>query len=164
MVLVGNSGEMPDSHCGIDSQSGGLPITKVEATPVIVEKPYIVFENDKYFLKVPHVERNKVGTTPGFDNAEAVSFEKVYVASDEDSAEKINAKLAEGNHLVLQPGKYHLEDSIHVTRDDTVVMGLGLATLIPTSGKPALKVDNVNGVKVSGLLLQAHTTHTETLL
>ena len=94
-----------------------------------------------------------MGTTANYDNAEAVPFEQVYVASDADTAEIINAKLAEGNHLLLQPGQYHLEDSIHVTRENTVVMGLGLATLIPTAGKPALKVDNVNGVKISGLLL-----------
>jgi len=32
---------------------------------------------------------------------------------------------------------------------------MGLATLIPTNGTPAIEVSNVDGVKVSGLLLQA---------
>jgi hypothetical protein len=50
---------------------------------------------------VPRLELNKVGVTPNFDNADAVDFSQVYVASANDSASIINAKLAEGLHLVL---------------------------------------------------------------
>ena len=32
---------------------------------------------------------------------------------------------------------------------------MGLATLIPTTGKAAIEVANVDGVKISGVLLQA---------
>jgi hypothetical protein len=34
-------------------------------------------------------------------------------------------------------------------------MGMGLATLIPTNGTPAIEVSNVDGVRVAGLLLEA---------
>ena len=60
-------------------------------------------------------------------------------------------------HLVLTPGNYKLQDSIRVNKANTVVMGLGLATLIAANGKPAIVVANVDGVRVSGILLQAGT-------
>ena len=102
---------------------------------------------------VPRLETDKVGATPGFDNADEIPFDQVYVASDSDTVETINAKLDEGLHLVLQPGQYKLTDSIKVTKENTVVLGMGLATLISTSGKPCIEVGNVDGVKVSGILL-----------
>jgi hypothetical protein len=64
----------------------------------------------------------------------------------------------------MQPGIYHLEDSIVVDRADAVVLGMGLATLISTAGKPCIKVGNVDGVKISGLLLQASAENAPTLL
>jgi hypothetical protein len=41
----------------------------------------------------------------------------VYTASDADSAATINAMLAEGLHVVFQPGNYKLEDSLKVTKE-----------------------------------------------
>jgi hypothetical protein len=57
--------------------------------------------------------------------------------------------------LVLQPGIYNLTDSIFVNNSDTVVFGMGLATLVSTTGKPAMIIGNVEGVRVSGILFQA---------
>lgn len=98
MVFVGDT-NAPESHCGLDDTP---PATTIEKTPIIVEKPYIVSNGNKgYSLMVPRVEKDKVGATPGFENADEVPFDQVYVASDSDSAETINAKLEEGLHLIL---------------------------------------------------------------
>jgi hypothetical protein len=88
IVLVGNNGT-PAAHCGSD---GGNPYTVVEETPLIVEKPYVVMDGDKFSLMVPRVETNKKGPTPGYSNADEIPFENVYVASDSDSAATINEK------------------------------------------------------------------------
>lgn len=161
MVFVGDGGA-PPSHCGLQDAP---PATTIEKTPTIVEKPYIVSDgNNGFSLMIPKLETDKVGPTPGFENADEVPFEQVYVASDSDSAETINAKLEEGLHLVLQPGQYKLTDTIKVTKENTVVLGLGLATLISTTGKPCISVDNVDGVKISGLLLQAGESDSDALL
>ena len=48
------------------------------------------------------------------------------------------------------PGIYHLDRTINVTRPDTVVLGLGLATLVPDNGVTAISVADVNGVKHRG--------------
>ena len=76
----------------------------------------------------------------------------------------MNAALAAGKHLMLTPGIYHLESSLQVTAPGTVVMGLGLATLIPDGGTPVLTVADVDSVTLAGLLLEAGPTSSSTLL
>lgn len=98
----------PEEHC---THYGGSPSTTIYDTPIVREKPYIIKDGDSYKLMKPNLENQKRGTTQnGWDYAEEIDFSKVYVASDSDSAATINAKLAEGLHLVLQPGQYHLDD------------------------------------------------------
>ena len=42
-----------------------------------------------------------------------------------------------------------------MTRANTVVLGIGWPTLIPGDGVSAVKVADVDGVKISGLLFDA---------
>lgn len=85
------------------------------------------------------------------------------MATDSDTAATINAKLSAGLHLVLSPGIYNLEDSIQVNNANTVVLGLGIATLVSAAGKPCLIVGNVDGVRVAGILFQAGPVKSTTL-
>jgi len=151
----------PPSHC---NNSGATPATNIAATPTIAEKPYITYDGSKYWLQVPNYETNKTGPTSGYNNAKAVDFSNVYVATDSDSAATINAKLDAGLHLVLSPGIYNLDDSIKVNKANTVVLGLGLATLVSTTGKPCIIVGNVDGVRVASILFQAGQVQSTSLL
>lgn len=47
---------------------------------------------------------------------------------------------------------------------NTVVMGMGLATLIPTNGTAAIEVANVDGVRIAAVLLEAGMGNTDSLL
>ena len=67
----------------------------------------------------------------------------------------MNTALAHGKDLLITPGVYHLDQTLNVTRADTVVLGLGLATLVPDNGVTAMKVADVDGVKIAGLLFDA---------
>jgi hypothetical protein len=159
-VHVGNT-NTPPNHCG---NQDGFANTVIPATPSMAEKPYIVLDNGKYTLMKPYLETSKVGSTKNWENAEAIDFSDVFVAHESDSAATINAKLAEGLNVVFQPGNYNLTDSIKVTKANTVILGLGLATLISTTGKPCIDVSNVDGVRVAGFLLQAGAVNSPTLL
>jgi hypothetical protein len=53
-----------------------------------------------------------------------------------DTAATLNAQLAKGKNLLFTPGIYELSEPIRITRPDTVVMGLGFATLRPTTAQP----------------------------
>ena len=111
----------------------------------------------------PKVDVDRISNTADWDNAEAIPFENVYVASaTTDTAASINTKLEEGLHLVLQPGIYYLEESIKVKNDDVVVLGLGMATLHPVNGTAALEVDG-EGVRIAGLLIEAGISASDVL-
>ena len=74
MVFVGVE-NAPSSHCGKDKEKGLHPITTVDETPVIVEKPYVVSNgNNGYSLMIPRLEKNKVGATPGYDMKMLIRF------------------------------------------------------------------------------------------
>lgn len=93
-------------------------------------------------------------------------FENVFVASNSTNVTIINAKLADGFHVILTPGIYYLTEPIRIGRKASiyqVLLGLGLATLIPTAGFPAIVV-NSGGVRVCGLLLQAGAIQSPSLL
>jgi hypothetical protein len=86
------------------------------------------------------------------------------VADPSDSASTINAALGSGRNLILTPGVYHLSQSISVTRPDSVVLGLGFPTLIPTNGNAAMTTANAKGILISGIIFDAGPTNSPVLL
>ena len=66
--------------------------------------------------------------------------------------------------LLLTPGIYPLDGPIRVARAATVVLGLGLATLLPVKGTPALTIADVPGVSVAGLLVDAGPVNSPVLV
>jgi hypothetical protein len=145
------------------------PYTVITQTPLIREKPYLFIDGDgHYFVMVPNLETNGTrgitwtnGTTPGTP----LPMNQFYLAHAEaDNATSINTALKQGKNLLLTPGIYHLENSIQVSRPNTVVLGLGYPTLVPDQGTPAMVVSDVDGVKVGGILFQAGTNNSPTLL
>jgi hypothetical protein len=144
------------------------PDTVVDQTPLIAEKPYLALDPAGHFcVMVPAARVNSHGTSWSDASTPAASIPigQFYLAhAERDTAASINAALALGKNLILTPGIYHLEDSIRVTRPDTIVLGLGYATLIPDKGMPCLKIADVNGVRVGGLLLDASPVNTPSLM
>jgi hypothetical protein len=81
-----------------------------------------------------------------------------------DTAATINAALAQGKNLLLTPGIYKLTEAISITRPQTVVLGLGFATLQPVNGTAAMTTADVDGVIVAGLLFDAGVKQSPVLL
>ena len=150
--------------------------TAVDKTPLMAEKPYLYIDGSNYFVNVPSLTKDSSGVSFGKADAKGVwtaiptpgtsiPIEKFYLAhAGKDTAATINAALAAGKNLILTPGIYHLEDSINVTKANTVVLGIGYPTLIPDKGTPAVKIADVDGVKVGSILFQAAPTNSPTLL
>jgi len=151
MVYVGST--------GVPAQTFPTPPnTNVAQTPVIREKPFLYVDGTgKYNVFVPSLRQNSVGTSWGNGNApgSSISLSEFYVAKPNSTTATINAALAQGKNLLFTPGVYHLDDTIKVTRPDTVVLGLGLATLTPDTGLPAISTSDVDGIKLAGLLIDA---------
>ena len=57
-----------------------------------------------------------------------------------------------GKDLILTPGVYALKAADRIVeRPDTIVLGLGFATLVPQTGKEAITVADVGGVTIAGI-------------
>jgi len=141
--------------------------TTLATDPLARDKPYFYFDgagNENVF--VPSASTNAVGTTwaNGSTPGTSIPIKKFYVAKPSDSASKLNLALLAGQNLLFTPGIYHLDQALRVWRPDTVVLGLGFATLIPTGGNAAIKVASVPGVKLAGLLLDAGTVKSNELI
>lgn len=89
---------------------------------------------------------------------EYIPLEKFYVArADIDNADTINIALAAGKHLLLTPGIYLLDEPLEVKSADSVVLGIGLATLKLSeyNGDTAIRIADEDGITVSGILIDA---------
>src|ERR1700733_9499417 len=143
------------------------PYTTLATSPVPREEPYLYLDaNGNYNVFVPAVEHNTSGAswaaaaTPG----SSIPIERFYVAQPTDSAEKINLELLLGKDLVLTPGIYDLDRAIVVPYPDTVVLGLGMPTLIPQNGNASMSVLSSRGVLVSGIIFDAGPKNSPVLL
>ncbi len=155
------------AQCFPAASSCGGPYTTLSTSPVTREAPYLFTDssgNDNVF--VPSVQTNSSNTTwaNGPTPGSSIPISKFFIAQPSDSAATINSALASGQNLILTPGIYNLSQTINVTNPDTVVLGLGIATLVPQNGIVAMQVANVQGVMISGILFDAGTTNSSVLL
>jgi hypothetical protein len=153
---------------GAPAQSFPHPTyTTLAKSPVTREAPYLYTDssgNDNVF--VPSVQTNTSGTTwaNGATPGSSIPINKFFIAQPTDSVATINNALGSGRDLILTPGIYHLDQSIQVTRPDTVVLGLGFPTLIPEKGIVSMTVARAEGMLISGMIFDAGATNSPALL
>ena len=142
------------------------PYTVVGSTPVIRDKPYLYQSGAGYEVFVPNLRTNAVGTTwsGGSTPGTSIPLSSFFIVQPGVTAAAINAALACGRHLFFTPGVYHLNQTLTVTNPNTVILGEGYPTLIPDNGANAMSVADVDGVKLAGLLFDAGTVNSDTLL
>ena len=144
------------------------PYTIITNTPLVREKPYLyVDSNTNFFVQVPDLRTNSRGTTwaGGITSGVSIPISQFYLAQPGvDNAGSINAALSAGMNLILTPGIYNLTNSLQVTQPDTIIIGLGFPTLVPTNRNPAMVISDVDGVKVSDIIFDAGTTASPSLL
>ncbi|MCC9689254.1 coagulation factor 5/8 type domain-containing protein [Streptomyces sp. MNU103] len=142
------------------------PYTTLDTTPISREKPFLYLDGGKYRVFLPALRRNARGVTWGNGTPRGTSLplDRFYVAKPGDSAATMNRALEQGLHLLLTPGIYHVDEPVRVNRPNTVVLGLGYATLVPDNGVTALKVADVDGVRLAGFLIDAGTVNSPVLL
>jgi hypothetical protein len=143
------------------------PYTTLATSPVTREAPFLYLDaKGRYRVFVPSVQRNSVGTTwgGGPTAGASISITEFFIAKPTDSVQRINNALARGQNLIFTPGIYQLERTIKVKRPGTVVLGLGLPTLVPNNGIVAMSVGNVKGVKLAGLMFDAGPINSPVLL
>jgi hypothetical protein len=147
--------------------ANGNPYTTIATSPVIREKPFLYVDGGGNFnVFVPALQKNSSGVTwaNGPAAGSSIPISDFYIAKPTDSVGVINLALAFGKNLILTPGVYKLDRPLHILWPNTVVLGLGYPTLVPTHGNVTMDVANVPGVKLSGLLFDAGTINSPILL
>ncbi|UQU62733.1 ricin-type beta-trefoil lectin domain protein [Couchioplanes caeruleus] len=164
MVFSGTNGAPATNF---NTAAAGPRFTTLGTTPVSRDVPYLYLDSaGKYRVFLPSLRTNASGpswaggSTPG----SSVPMSTFYVAKPGDSAATINTALANGCNVFFTPGIYHVNQTLHVTKANTVVLGIGYPTIIPDNGVNAMDVADVDGVRLKGLLFDAGTTNSDTLL
>jgi hypothetical protein len=155
------------AQCFPAQSSCGGPYTTLATSPLTREEPYLYVDaNGNYNVFVPSPQRNSSGTTwsSGQTPGASISINRFFIAQPSDSVATINAALGSGKNLILTPGIYNLNQSIQVTRPDTVVLGLGFPTLVPQNGNVSMSVASAKGIMLSGMIFDAGATNSPTLL
>jgi hypothetical protein len=141
--------------------------TTVASAPVSEEEPFLYTDsNGDYDVFVPAVQRNSIGPdyAGGTTAGTSIPIRRFFIATPGTPLFAINAALALGQNLILTPGVYDLHGTIEVTRPNTVVLGLGFATLIPQDGNVSMRTANVPGIKLSGMIFDAGPRNSPALL
>ena len=134
------------------------PYTTIDSAPVIREKPFLYVDaRGTWQVFVPALRRGARGVTwrAGLGHGVSHPLSEFYIARPGTSVAQMNDALASGRQLLITPGIYHVNAPVHVRRAHTVVLGLGLATLVADGGTAAVVVDDVDDVTLAGLLVDA---------
>jgi hypothetical protein len=162
MVYSGVQGAPAPVFTGQCQQNTVLP-----TSPVTEEEPFLFTDSSgNYNVFVPAVQHGSSGPSwaGGQGAGTTLPLSKFFVASPSTPTLAITAALALGKDLILTPGVYDLNQPIVVSRPGTVVLGLGLATLVPQHGNAAMVVTPNHGVKLSGLIVDAGPVNSPVLV
>jgi hypothetical protein len=169
-VFCGDPGAPAQSFSADSGDSGGPnSYTTLASCPVSEQEPYLYQDSSgNYNVFVPSVQSNTSGptwtassNTPGTSLSVNNTF---YVVNSASTITQINAALAAGDNLLFTPGVYSYGSTINVVDPNTKIIGLGFATLIPTSGNVTMNVADVPGVNISGLIFDAGPVNSPALL
>ncbi|MFI8825018.1 discoidin domain-containing protein [Streptomyces sp. NPDC053431] len=139
--------------------------TTLDTTPVSREKPFLFYEGGEFKVFSPAKRTNARGVSwSGTPQGEAIPLSRFYVVRPGATAATLNQAVAQGLHLLFTPGVYHVDRTVEIERPGTIVLGLGLATIVPDNGVTALRVGDVDGVRLAGLLIDAGPVNSPTLL
>jgi hypothetical protein len=137
-------------------------MTTIAQVPLVREKPFVTIDGSgNYSVFVPALRTNSSGTT--WYNATpagvSIPIDEFYIAdAGKDNATTINAALAQGKNLLLTPGIYNITEPIQVSRPNTVVLGIGFPSIVSQNGNGGIKVADVDGVTIAGLMFDASGT------
>jgi hypothetical protein len=168
-VFMGDTGKVPAQSFGSVAQEAGgpPPFTTLPTSPVTREAPFLTADAAGQFsVFVPVLAHDSTGPTwtSGPTAGSSIPITKFFIARPTDSVATIDRALARGQNLIFSPGVFHVDRTIEVRRPDTVVLGLGFATLVADEGVVPMAVANVKGVKLSGLLFDAGPVTSPALL
>ena len=150
-----------------DSTFPKPPYTTLDTTSVSREKPYLFIDDQgAYQVRVPSLQRNTRGVSwdEGVTAGRTIPLTDFAVVKPTDPVATINRALAAGKHLLFTPGHYEVDETIRVDRADTVVLGIGHATLNARNGATPVKIADQPGIVIAGITIEAGAVESEHLM
>lgn len=151
-----------------DSTYPDPPYTTLETTPLSREKPFLFLdENGKYNVRVPSAQIETRGITWADGNqtlGKTIPIADFFIVDPSVSVDEMNSQLVTGKHLIFTPGVYDISESINVVNADTVVLGLGQATLTAVDGATPIKIADEPGIIIAGMTVDAGEVESPVLL
>ncbi len=136
----------------------------IDKTRKVREKPYLQLVDDELVVVLPAIHENSEGVR-WTEEGQIIGLDQFYIAyPDQDDSKSINEALKAGKHLLMTPGVYWLEENLHVSNPNTILHGIGLPTLIPTNGTSAIEIADVDGITLSGIVVDAGLEKSERLV
>jgi hypothetical protein len=163
-VEFGPSVNMADHSDNWSTSNGQWSnVSRVDQTPIVREKPFLYMGDDgRYKVFKPALREDSKGTSWTFSYmGDGESFDLLddfYVVKPGTPASTMNQQLTAGKHLFITPGIYEISEPLHIKHPNTIILGTGYATLIPSSSNSntAILIDDVEGVTIASLLFDAH--------
>jgi hypothetical protein len=147
--------------------AGANPYTTLDTTAVSADAPYLYTDAaGGYRVMVPAVQHGSHGTSwaGGLTAGTSKPITDFFVSNPKTPLAAINLALAQDKDLILTPGVYALAAPIVVSRPDTIIIGMGFATISPKLGNAAMVVSDVPGTKLSGVIFDAGPKNSPVLL
>ena len=153
MVFTGSSKAPEDTWTGNH-------FTNIETTERIAEKPFIYVDDYDFKVCIPKYNENTVDTTwNGKDDVEnSIDLLDFYVANPlTDDSKTLNAALDKYEKVLFVPGIYNLDEPLLVNKPNSILLGMGYATLKITdkNTKAAIITKDVEGIRIANLLVDA---------
>jgi hypothetical protein len=162
MVYAGVTGAPAPMFGGQCEQNTVLP-----SSSATEEEPFLYTDasgNFNVFEPSPRSNASGTSWSSGSEAGKSLPLSSFFVATPGTSDAAIDFALLTGKNLILTPGVYNVSFPIIVSRPNTVVLGLGFATLVPSRGITPMVVAPNTGVKVSGLIFDAGSVNSPVLL
>ena len=143
------------------------PMTTLATTPTSRDVPYLYVDSSgNYHVFLPSLRTNASGASwaNGATPGTSVPMSQFFVATPSNTAAQMNAALAQGCSLFFTPGVYNIDQTLNVTNPNTIGAGHRLPDAHPANGVNTMQVSDVDGVRISGLLMDAGTTNSAALL
>ena len=156
-VFSGCVGQMP-AHSWSESTSR---TSILEKTTKMAEAPFLYVDNGEYKVFIPSLHKESQGLSwneSSMGKGRSESLDSFYVALPSiDDSSSLNDALSQGKSILFTPGIYHLDTPLHVKKENSVLMGIGYPTLQvkDNNDQGAILIDDVDGVRVSSILLDA---------
>lgn len=152
MVFLGDKGNIPDHYPNPKN-------TIIEKTPVIKERPFIVFDEEEgYGIQIPDLRTDDSGISWKEGGSDFRSIDTFYVAHpDKDTSASLNKAIKEKKAVLFTPGIYNIDSPLIVEDENTILLGFGMATLRSTkkNTETIIDVKDKKDISISNLLLDA---------